>query len=131
MDDLDEINRLLAELADERRRLADDDFAALHALARRRDELRAAAERLRRDADEDRPTHDIRAELAARESQLESMVGESVDMVTQAGGSEAWGGFASAGESGINKRMLDAKGADQVRARIARLRQILEQRDDA
>lgn len=131
VDDLDAIRRELAEIVDLLSATPGDDFATRHALMKRRDELRAAADRHRTDHDEQRPTEDLQAELAAREAQLEALVGEAMDMVTQAGGSGGGGtgaGYVSAGEAGINVAMRDAGGAPQIRERIARLRQILESR---
>lgn len=132
MDDLDAVRRELGEIVDRLNATPIDDFAARHALLTRRDELRAVADRHRADHDEQRSTEDLRSELTAREAQLQALVGEAMDMVTQAGGSGGGGtsgGYISAGEAGINVAMRDAGGAPEIRARIAKLRQILEARE--
>jgi hypothetical protein len=72
----------------------------------------------------------LRIELAARESQIKAMYGSGIDMVTQAGGGSGTGGsYTSASEGGVNKQIRDASGAPEVIARIARLREILADRD--
>jgi len=130
MDDLDAINRELAEIVDALNAAADDDFAARYDLKVRQDELRAAAAAFRVDIDEERPTEDLEKELAARRSQLDAIIADPLDLVTQAGGTGGLTGgvFTSAGEAGINEAIRDAGGAPEVRARIARLEELLATR---
>lgn len=130
MDDLDAINRELAEIVDALNAAADDDFAARYDLKVRQDQLRAAAAAFRVDIDEQRPTEDLEKELAARRSQLDAIIADPLDLVTQAGGTgDLTGGvFTSAGEAGINEAIRDAGGAPEVRARIARLEELLATR---
>ena len=130
MQDIDEINRELAAVIDALNAVADDDFGSRHALRTRQDELRRLAARFRVDADEQRSTDDLRSELDSRVSQLDAMYEAGIDMVAQAGGgSQTGGSFTSAGEGGLNAKGREAAGGTEVKARIARLRQILAERD--
>lgn len=127
--DLDAVNRELAEVVDALNATPTDDFAARHALRTRQDELRELAAGFRVDADEQRSTEDLRIELAAREAQLDAIYKSGLDLVTQSGGGSATGGsYTSAGEAGINQKIRGASGAGEVQARIARLQEILADR---
>ena len=129
--DLDAVNRELAEVVDALNATPSDDFAARHALRTRQDQLRELAAGFRVDADEQRSTKDLRIELAARESQIKAIYGSGIDMVTQAGGGSGTGGsYTSAAEGGVNKQVREASGAADVIARIARLREILASREE-
>jgi len=131
MQDLDAVNRELAEVVDALNSTPSDDFATRHALRTRQDALRDLAAGFRVDADEQRSTEDLQRELAARESQLEAIYGAGVDMVTQAGGGSGTGGsYTSAAEGGMNKQVRAAAGAAEVTVRIARLREILAVRNE-
>jgi len=128
--DLDAINRELARVVDALNATPSDDLAARHALQTRQDELRELAARFRVDADEQRSTEDLRIELAARQSQIDAIYGSGIDMVTQAGGGSGTGGsYTSAAEGGVNKQVRDALDAPKVMARMARLREILADRN--
>lgn len=131
MNDLDALNAELAEIIDGLNATPAHDFAARYELRKRQDQLRAAAEAFRTDFDSHRPTEDVEKELAARRSQLEAIIADPLDLVTQAGGSgggATGGGYTSAREGSINEAMREAGGASQVRARISQLEQILAQR---
>ena len=132
MDELDAINRELAEVVDQLNATADDDFARRHELHKRQDELRERAAKFRVDADEDRSTEDLTRELASLEAQRDQIIESGIDMVTQAGGGSRTGGsYASAAEIALNRGVREAAGLGDIESRIAKLRQLLEARSEA
>ncbi len=65
MDQLDSINRELAEVVDQMNATPADDFARRHELHKRQDELRELAAKFWVDSDEQRSREDLARELAA------------------------------------------------------------------
>lgn len=129
MSDLDSINRELAEVVDALNATPRDDFAARHALRTRQDKLRALAAEYWVDADEQRSTEDLLRELRARESQLGAIHGDMMEQVAQsAGGGPGGGGLTAAAEGALGAKGLEAAGASIIKARVARLREILDAR---
>ncbi len=130
MDDLDAINRELAEVVDALNATPADDFAARHALRTRQDELRERAAEFRVDADEQRSTAALEAELHALETQLTAIYDSGLDLVTQAGGGSGTGGsFTSAAEGGMNLQIREASGLGAIQARIAKIREVVADRE--
>lgn len=130
--DLDAINRELAEVVDALNATPADDFAVRHELHTRQDALREMAAQYQRDADESRSTDDLHRELAAREAQIASIYGSAMEQVAQSsGGGPGGGALTAAAEGGLVAKGREASGAPAIRARIARLRQLLAERDDA
>lgn len=128
--DLDAVNRELAEVVDALNNTPSDDFAARHALRTRQDELRELAAGFRVDADEQRSTEDLRRELAAREAQVTAIYGAAMEQVSQSGGGGDFGSSTVAAEGGLTTKGRQAQGAAEIRARIARLREILADRGE-
>jgi hypothetical protein len=129
--DLDAVNRELAEVVDALNATPTDDFAARHALRTRQDELRELAAAFRVDADEQRSTEDLRRELAAREAQVTAIYGAAMEQVSQSGGGGGdFGSPVAAAEGSLTAKGRDATGAPEIRARIARLREILAAREE-
>ena len=124
MDDqlsLDELNRRLARIQDRLLELGPEDHA-------RRYELKVEQDR----RDIDRPSDDLKAELAAREKELEAIRRKMVNAAAQAGGG---GGGAGSFEGPldafkINNALKSGSNADALIQRIARLETILEERGD-
>lgn len=130
MDDLDAVNRELAEVVDALNATPVDDFAARHALRTRQDALRERAAHFRVDADEQRSTEDLRRELAAREAQITELYGAAMEQVSQsAGGGPGGGAMTASGEGGLVEKGREAMGAPAIRSRIFRLQEILASRD--
>ncbi len=128
--DLDAVNRELAEVVDALNATPTDDFAARHALRTRQDELRELAAQFRVDADEQRSTEDLRRELAARETQITAIYGAAMEQVSQSGGGGGdFGSPVAAAEGGLTAKGRDATGAPEIRSRISRLREILAARE--
>ena len=126
------VNRELAEVVDALNNTPSDDFVARHALRTRQDALRELAVKFRVDADEQRSTEDLRRELAARETQVTELYGAAMEQISQShGGGGGFGGdMTAAAEGGLVEKGRDAMGGPQIRARIARLREILAARED-
>jgi len=130
MSDLDDINRELAEVVDALNATPTDDFSRRHELRTRQDRLRELAAHHRVDADEPRSTEDLRRELRAREAQLEAIHGDMMEQVAQsAGGGPGGGGLTAAAEGALGAKGLQAAGAAEIKARVARLREILSARE--
>ena len=86
MDDVTELIRELAEVNNQIWALPDDAFAEKYELQQRRDALRRQAEEYAVDADKERATGDLLAELSGLRMQLGQIEGQKIDLVTQAGG---------------------------------------------
>jgi hypothetical protein len=128
---LDALTRELAEVQDALLALPDDAFAERHELLKRRDALREQAAAFARDRDQNRPTGDLLAELAALRQRLTALEADRIDLVAQAGGGGTGGSHAGAdgwGGVALNQAMMDAQGAGAIRARIGRIKGILVDR---
>lgn len=123
MDDLDEINRELAELQDALIVTPETDFETRYAIRVRQAELRELAARHHFDRDSERPTEALLAELGGLRVRLDEIRAHRIDMVSQAGGT--FSGGSPGVEEGLNRRLSQAQGADKVRARIGRIEGIL------
>lgn len=129
MGDINEINRQLAAVVDELNATPSTDFARRHELRTRQDELRELAAQHRTDFDDSRSSADLEAELAARRAQLDALAEAGIDLVTQAGGgSGTAGSYTSASEGALNAKIREANDADTIRARIAKLEELLRRR---
>ncbi len=122
--DLDQALRELSEVQDRLNALPTDAFAERYELRCRQDELRDQMASFRVDFDAERSTDDLLAELSGLRSRLTAIEGQRIDMVSQAGGSGAMTG-AMTPEEGLNRKMDEAAGAGEIRARIGRIKGIL------
>ena len=135
MDDqpsLDELNRRLARIQDRLLELGPEDHAQRYELKVEQDRLRRHARRYATERDVDRSSDDLRAELAAREKELETIRRKMVNAAAQAGGG---GGGAGSFEGPldafkINNALKSGSDADTLIQRIARLETILKERGD-
>jgi len=132
MADVDDVVFRLHVIAVALDNVAPDNFAERHRLLGIRDELRAEAEEFAQRKDENKTDAEVVAELVARRRQLDSMKGQRINRVYQAG---AGGGGAAGlgvvdGRYGgdINIAMMRGMGADEVNVRIAELEQELKAR---
>lgn len=123
----DELRRRLAEIQDELLATPDDDFSSRHRLRseqdRLRDQLRDQAEAM----DAERPRSELEAKLAALRERLRAIDKDRIDLVSQSGGAGGGtgGGYAPA-EIGLNRSIADAQGAEAIKARMAKLEQLLD-----
>ena len=122
--DLDQVLGELSEVQDRLIALPDDAFAERYELRCRQDELRDQMASLRVDFDVERSTENLLSELSGLRSRLASIEGQRIDMVSQAGGSGGLTG-AMTPEEGLNRKMDEAAGADEIRSRIGRVKGIL------
>ncbi len=122
--DLDQALKELSEVQDRLNALPTDAFAERYELRCRQDELRDQMASFRVDFDAERSTEDLQSELAGLRSRLATIEGQRIDMVSQAGGSGAMTG-AMTPEEGLNRKMDEAAGAGEIRARIGRIKGIL------
>lgn len=125
--DLDQALRELSEVQDRLIALPDDAFAQRYELRCRQDEIRSQVASSRVDFDAERSTEDLLSELSGMRSRLTEIEGQRIDMVSQAGGSGGMTG-AMTPEEGLNRRMDEAAGGGEVRARIGRIKGILMDR---
>jgi len=122
--DLDQALKELSEVQDRLNALPTDAFAERYELRCRQDELRDQMASFRVDFDAERSIDDLQSELAGLRSRLTTIEGQRIDMVSQAGGSGAMTG-AMTPEEGLNRKMDEAAGAGEIRARIGRIKGIL------
>lgn len=122
--DLDQAFRELSDVQDRLNALPTDAFAERYELRCRQDELRVQMASLRVDFDAERSSQDLLSELSGLRSRLAAIEGQRIDMVFQAGGSGAMTG-AMTPEEGLNRKMDEAAGAGEIRARIGRIKGIL------
>ncbi len=112
--------------------VAADNFAERYRLLGIRDELRAEAQEFAQRKDENKTDAEVVAELVARRRQLDSMRGQQINRVYQAGMGEGGGaglGVVSGKHGGdINIAMMRGMGAGEVNVRIAELEQELKTR---
>lgn len=133
MDELERVVARLSQIVDELLAVDDGDYAARFALEKERDELRAQAETFREGKDEHRSSAELRAELAARQGQLEAMKDQLVNRATQASVAAGGGG---GGDVPLGERYggntthaaLRAMGGDKIRVRISEIEQELSRR---
>jgi len=126
---LDQLNR---ELADIQRKLIDlprDAFAERYELEKRRDGLRKQASEFHTDWDQQRSDADLLTELRALRGQLKSIDRNRINTASQVGGNPGTGaGDGGKGAIDINNAMRNAQGTAQVEARVARIVAVLEER---
>lgn len=129
MPDVSEITRALADVDERLRALPDDEFAEKHRLLKEQDKLRELAAQFAVDADKERSTEDLLSELSGLRSQLGQIEGQSIDLVTQAGGGAAGtGNMGNLGGVSLNARMKEASGSGRVQSRIGVIKGILGDR---
>ncbi|MCL1601469.1 MAG: hypothetical protein M3112_08050 [Actinomycetia bacterium] len=130
MDDVAGLTRELAEVNKQIWALPDNAFAEKYELQTRRDALRKRAEEYAVDADKERSTEVLLAELSGLRSQLTQLEGQRIDLVTQAGGGAT--GTSNMGNLGgvsLNAQMAEASGASRIQARIGVIKGVLADRD--
>jgi hypothetical protein len=119
----------LAEVQDALLALPEDAFAEKYELLKKRDRLRDQAAAYAQSLDARRSDEDLLTELHSLRQQMETIEGERIDLVAQAGS-----GGASSSEMGnlggvqINKAISDASGLPKIKARIGVIKGILEDR---
>ncbi len=124
MGNLEEINKELAAVVDELNATPSTDFAKRHELRTRQDELRKLADMYRTDFDKSRSTVALERELRARQAQL--------DAVYMSGGvSRTGGSCTSAEEGGLNPQIRKASNSAEIRARIAKLEDLLADQESS
>ena len=129
MSDLDSIFSEMSEISTRLDELPDDAFEERAALERRREELRARAAALSDSMGDLRPTAEIQAELISLRERLNAVEVSEIDVVSQHGGSGLEASVAS-DAIGINRRIEEASGVDQLQSRIRKLEQVLAERAD-
>ena len=132
MGDIGDLTKRLADVQKQLWDLPDDAFAERYELKERQAVLRTEAAQYAAHLDDDRPTDDLLAELAALRAQLEAIEGERINLVYQAGsGGSTSGEMGNLGGVAINKGIEDAMGLPKVKARIGVIKGILIDRDVA
>jgi multidrug efflux pump subunit AcrA (membrane-fusion protein) len=120
---LESLIKDLASIQDQLLALDDDDHQRRAELHQEQNELRKRVAELRVDLDAGRSRAELEAELAAWRERLDALRGQRIDPVVQAGGGDA--GWGNIGAVKINHDMMQAQGADEIKARIAHLEQRL------
>jgi hypothetical protein len=123
-----DIIRQLSAIQDELNALPDDAFAERWELRSRQDELREKAREFSYAMYEDKFDDELLEELRALRDQMKAIEKQRIDLVVQAGS----GGMSNMGNLGgvaINKGIDDAQGLPQIKAKIGRIKGILEDRD--
>lgn len=128
MADVDELIRELGEVQDRLIALPDDAFAERFELLRRQDELRERAAAHTAGVDNERPTEDLLAELAALRKRRDSLESQHINVMLQASNVDAAGFSGHADAAQMNRRMDDAQGMAQIVSRIGRLKGVLADR---
>ncbi len=118
---LSDVQTLLSELPD-------DAFAERFELKEKQAALRAEAARFAEDLDHGRSSEELLIELGSLRSEMKSIEGQRIDLVTQAGTTTA-GEMGNLGGYAINKGIEDAMGLPKIKARIGRIKGILIDRD--
>lgn len=109
--------------------LPDDAFAEKYELQMKRDALRKRAEEYAVDADKERTTVDLLAELSGLRMQLRQIEGQKIDLVSQSGGGPGESGnMMNLGGASLNARMTEASGAGRLQARIGVIKGVLTDR---
>jgi hypothetical protein len=123
-----DIIRQLSAIQDELNALPDDAFAERWELRGRQDELREIAREFSYERYEDKFDDELLEELRSLRDQMKAIERQRIDLVVQAGS----GGMSNMGNLGgvaINKGIDDAQGLPQIKAKIGRIKGILEDRD--
>lgn len=129
MSDIDAILKELYEIDVKLDELPADAFNERITLRERHEELQAEANQMASQADSDRPTADIEAELASLEQRLSQIKGERIDIVEQSGGGDSAGaGAEGLGAQGINWQIEAGEGVPEIRERIGKLKGELRKR---
>lgn len=129
---MDQVSALIRELAAVNKQiwaLPDDAFAEKYELQKRRDVLRAQAEEYAVDADKDRATPQLLAELSGLRLQLGQIERQKIDLVTQAGGgATGTSNMTNLGGVLLNAQIMEASGAGRLQARIGVIKGVLTDR---
>ncbi len=125
--DVDAALRELADIQDRLIALPADAFGERYDLQTRRAALRDRLAETHAGADQERPTAELEAELAALQARAEEVKKLRIDVVKQAGGGRT-GEMNTRGATQMNRQIDEAQGLPAIRSRIARIEAVLEQR---
>jgi hypothetical protein len=129
---MDQISALVQELAEVNKQigaLPDNAFAEKYELQKKRDILREQVAEYAVDADKDRSTPELLAELSGLRSQLGQIEGQKIDLVTQAGGgATGTSNMTNLGGVSLNAQIMEAAGAGRLQARIGVIKGVLTDR---
>ncbi len=125
---LDEITRELVQVQDDLLATDPHDQQTLGLLRERQLSLRTEARQYASQLVDPRSTVEIKLELTARRDQLTRLRKQRIDLVKQ---SSAGSGTSmdALPEASLNRKLMKAHGAADIRARIAHLEQLLERRN--
>ena len=127
MEDRD-LSLRLAQIQDALLALPDDAFTEKYELLKERDRLREEAAGYANELEAQRSDAELLAELDALRSQMKALAKQKINLVSQAGGGSDAGEMGNLGAVDINRRMMQASGADQIQARIGQITGILVDR---
>lgn len=122
--DLDEALKELSDVQNRLNTLPDDAFAERYELRRRQDELRDQMASFRVDFDAERSTEDLLTGFSGLRSGMAAIEGQRIDLVSQAGG-RGWLTGAMTPEEGLNRKMDEAVGAEEIQTRTGHVKGIL------
>lgn len=125
--DVDAALRELADIQDRLIALPADAFGERYDLQTHRAALRDRLAETHAGADQERPTAELEAELAALQARAEEVKKLRIDVVKQAGGGRT-GEMNTRGATQMNRQIDEAQGLPAIRSRIARIEAVLEQR---
>jgi hypothetical protein len=129
MADVADITKQLADVDERLRALPDDAFAEKYELLKKQDELRERAAQFAVGADKERSTEGLLSELSGLRSQLRQIEGQTIDLVTQAGGgAPGTGNMGNLGGVSLNARIKAASGAGRIQGRIGVIKGVLAER---
>jgi len=118
----------LAVVQDALLALPDDAFAEKYELKMQQDELREQAAQFAVDQDEGRSDAELLSELSGLRSQLAQLEKQKINLVSQAGGGPGESTMGNLGGAGLNAGMMEASGANRIKARIGVIKGILTNR---
>jgi small-conductance mechanosensitive channel len=123
MSDIDAINKQLEQIDEKLDTLPADAYNERITLRQRREDLKAEAAQLADHSEKLMPTDQLEAERSALLQQLDAIGSEQIDVVEQSGG-----GAEGLGATSLNRQVDSAHGGDEIRARIAKIDEILRER---
>jgi hypothetical protein len=124
-----DIAKELAAIDEKLDTLPADDFAERVTLHQRHEDLRARAAQLAEEADDQRPTQDIQAEVQSLQQRLRRIQGEFIDVPEQSGEGNIPGpDSVDRSAASLNRDMANAQDAPKIVARIEKLQRIIQSR---
>lgn len=129
MSDINAIFRELEEIDEKLDTLPADAYNERITLRERKEDLKAQAADLANHSEALQPTDRLLAERTALVQKLDAIGAQSIDVVMQSGGGGAAGpGAEGLGATGLNRKIDQAQGGEQIRARISEIDTILRDR---